>query len=191
MIVILSKASCQSKWVKEELTLGKLQEIEKQRVKVLPVIIETCEIPTSLKTKYYADLTSWQDGLKRFLASLQNYDFERKIKGENQLFETKQYSFEKIQEFYIKQKEITLKYGWDTNEGYKDIIFGPPNDTEVSIKKTRILEIIGACRIRLKRWGGAPFPYDDLYPTVEKYHIENGITIVDKGEWPFSDWSFN
>ena len=191
MIVVLSKSSSQSKWVREELTTGKLQEIEQQRVKVLPVIIEKCRIPTPLETKRYADLTNWHDGVKNLLASLQGYESEKKLKGEYQIIETKQYSFTKLESFYTEEKKIILSHKWRDNEAYKDVVFGPPDDVNISIEKTKLLKAIKACRIRLKRWGGAPFPYEDSYPAVKKIPFKNGIRIVDKQTWPFSDWSFN
>lgn len=192
MIVVLSKSSCQSKWVKEELTAGKLQEIEQQKVKVLPVKIEKCKIPAPLETKLYADLTTnWQDGLKNLLASLQGYESEKKLKKENRIVESKQYSFLELESFYTKEKEAIQSHKWPDNEAYKDVLFGPPDNVNISIDKIKILEAIKVNRISLKRWGGAPFPYDDSYPAVERIPFRNGIRIIDKEIWPFSNWSFN
>src|SRR4030042_6882973 len=71
LVVILSKASCESKWVQEELTTGKLAEIERRRTSVIPVLLEQCDIPASLRNKSYADFTkSWEDGLRLLTTSI-------------------------------------------------------------------------------------------------------------------------
>ena len=53
--VILSQNSVQSEWVKREVDIAMNQEIEGKRVKVLPMVIEECELPWFLKGKLYAD----------------------------------------------------------------------------------------------------------------------------------------
>ena len=60
MVVLLSEASVQSRWVDEELTAAKTQEIEDEQVVILPARLEPCDIPTVLAAKRYADFTeSW------------------------------------------------------------------------------------------------------------------------------------
>lgn len=54
LVVILSKASCKSKWVQEELATGKLAEIERRKTSVIPVLLEPCDVPAPLKNKAYA-----------------------------------------------------------------------------------------------------------------------------------------
>lgn len=56
-IVFLSKASVNSPWVKLEVRIAMDEEIEGKRVKILPIILEHCDLPKFLKGKYYADLT--------------------------------------------------------------------------------------------------------------------------------------
>jgi formylglycine-generating enzyme required for sulfatase activity len=53
--VILSQNSVRSEWVKREVDIAMNQEIEGKRVKVLPLVIENCELPGFLKGKLYAD----------------------------------------------------------------------------------------------------------------------------------------
>jgi hypothetical protein len=55
LAAVLSKTSVRSKWVKKELAIAMTQEIESKRVKVLPLLLEDCEIPASLQDKIYAD----------------------------------------------------------------------------------------------------------------------------------------
>lgn len=58
---ILSHSSIQSEWVTKELHLAVTQEIKGRRVKVLPILIEPCEIPGFLSDKFYADFTNPDD----------------------------------------------------------------------------------------------------------------------------------
>jgi TatD DNase family protein len=53
---LISRASVCSPWVTKELDIAMNQEIEGKRVKVLPILLEDCELPGFLKGKAYADL---------------------------------------------------------------------------------------------------------------------------------------
>src|SRR5215831_14962296 len=53
--VILSQNSVKSEWVKREVDVAINEEIEGKRVKVLPLVIEDCDLPGFLKGKLYAD----------------------------------------------------------------------------------------------------------------------------------------
>ncbi len=57
LIVLLSSASVASEWVKKEVDIAMNQEIEGKQVKVLPILLENCDLPGFLKGKFYADLT--------------------------------------------------------------------------------------------------------------------------------------
>jgi len=53
--VILSHNSVDSNWVQVELKMAMNRELSDRRIRVLPIIIESCEIPLFLKDKLYAD----------------------------------------------------------------------------------------------------------------------------------------
>ncbi len=55
VIVLLSKASCESEWVKKEVNIALNKEIYGKQVVVLPCLIEDCNIPLFLIDKKYAD----------------------------------------------------------------------------------------------------------------------------------------
>lgn len=55
--VVLSPRSVESPWVKRELNIALTEEINGCRLKVLPIIYETCKYPSFLKDKRYADFT--------------------------------------------------------------------------------------------------------------------------------------
>lgn len=51
---VISNESVKSEWVQKELSWAMTKEIEGQRVVVLPVVIERCELPGYLKDKLFA-----------------------------------------------------------------------------------------------------------------------------------------
>lgn len=55
VVVVLSKSSVKSRWVKKEVDIAMTQEIRGKQVKVLPILLEDCLIPSFLKDKVYAD----------------------------------------------------------------------------------------------------------------------------------------
>lgn len=71
LIVVISKASMTSDWCKKELSSGFLRELEEQRVVVLPVLLEDCDIPIFLRGKKYADFRNdFDEGLIQTLAAV-------------------------------------------------------------------------------------------------------------------------
>jgi len=53
--VVLSKSSVESQWVRKEVGIAMTQEIEGKRVKVLPLLLEECDVPSFVQDKIYAD----------------------------------------------------------------------------------------------------------------------------------------
>jgi len=53
---VLSRKAVESVWVRREVEMALTQEIMKNNVKVLPILLEDCEIPGFLLGKLYADL---------------------------------------------------------------------------------------------------------------------------------------
>lgn len=63
LIIILSNNSILSEWVSREVNYSLLEEINNRQVKVLPVIIDNCDVPVFLKDKLYADFRNdYQSG---------------------------------------------------------------------------------------------------------------------------------
>ena len=57
LAVLLSPASVTSSWVATEVQAALNQEIEHRRIKVIPILVEPCEVPLFLRDKLYVDLT--------------------------------------------------------------------------------------------------------------------------------------
>jgi TIR domain len=71
LLVILSKASVASEWVKKELNSGLIRELDEKRVIVLPILIEDCKIPMFLRDKKYADFTKdYDEGIQEVLKAI-------------------------------------------------------------------------------------------------------------------------
>jgi hypothetical protein len=56
--IVLSKNSISSRWVQNELEQAMMMEINHNNIKVLPLLLEKCELPAFLQAKRYADFTS-------------------------------------------------------------------------------------------------------------------------------------
>ncbi len=71
--VVLSSTSVQSRWVQDELDMALTMQIHRGEVKVLPILIEHCEIPGFLIGKLYADFTDprkYDEALAKLLDAL-------------------------------------------------------------------------------------------------------------------------
>ena len=70
-ILAMSNNSVSSPWVAKELNQALVSEIEQREVKILPLKLDSCEIPTLLKDKKYADFSSqYQAGLDELLIAI-------------------------------------------------------------------------------------------------------------------------
>lgn len=58
LVACLSRASVQSRWCQEELRMALARRIGGHEVAVLPVLLESCEMPGFLQEKKYADFTN-------------------------------------------------------------------------------------------------------------------------------------
>lgn len=59
--VIISHNSVQSSWVQSELQMAMSLELANKKVRVLPIVIEPCELPMFLRDKLYADFSKPDD----------------------------------------------------------------------------------------------------------------------------------
>ncbi len=75
LIVVLSEASVQSRWVGAELNAAMMQELSGKGTVVLPALIEDCDIPVLLRDRVYADFRkSYKVGLSAIFRVL-NLEF--------------------------------------------------------------------------------------------------------------------
>ncbi|MFA5809122.1 MAG: toll/interleukin-1 receptor domain-containing protein [Thermoleophilia bacterium] len=72
LIIVLSHNSVSSKWVREELDTAVIKRINEDS-KIIPVVIDNCEIPECLKATVWikiADTTNYDDEFERILMSI-------------------------------------------------------------------------------------------------------------------------
>lgn len=69
-VLILTKNSVKSNYVKEELDIAKQEEIEKGDTKIIPLLFEKCEIPIHLKTKKYINFRNFDRGMEELIKNI-------------------------------------------------------------------------------------------------------------------------
>jgi hypothetical protein len=68
IIVVLSKASVKSPWVQRELNSSLMRQLSDNSIRILPVLIDDCQIPILLKDIKYADFRNdYQNGFKSLI----------------------------------------------------------------------------------------------------------------------------
>lgn len=73
ILIVLSSNSVKSRWVEREWQAKYWDEVQQDRIMVIPVLIEDCDPPTLLKTKKYADFrTDYNEGLEEVLEAIKN-----------------------------------------------------------------------------------------------------------------------
>lgn len=78
LAVVLTTNSVQSKWVRQEINRAKVDELERSRVILLPLLFEDCPVPDPLVTKKYADFrTDYLRGFRQLLTRIQKRTFPR------------------------------------------------------------------------------------------------------------------
>lgn len=76
LIIVLSKSSVKSEWVRRELNAALIKELQERRVVIFPIVIEDCDIPPLLSDKVYADFRgSYLSGLNKLLDAFPSHLF--------------------------------------------------------------------------------------------------------------------
>ena len=86
--VVLSHNSINSEWVQKELQIANQKEIREGKIVVLPILMESVEIPPFLSDKLYADFTTpdkFESSVKKLVDSLSIEVLEDKRKEEKQI----------------------------------------------------------------------------------------------------------
>ncbi|MEM8715085.1 MAG: toll/interleukin-1 receptor domain-containing protein [Cyanobacteria bacterium P01_G01_bin.4] len=78
ILLLLSKTSVESSWVDKEWKSAYWDEVNEQSISILPILLETCEIPRLLKTKRYANFEkSYAIGFHELIGSIDVYSEAR------------------------------------------------------------------------------------------------------------------
>lgn len=96
-IVLLSKHSTSSNWVNFELSAILNREVSKQQRIILPVLIEDCDIPFSLRDRLFADFRfSFEEGYEKLIKALKQKETKSYlgVKREADKFQPDTYEFQ-------------------------------------------------------------------------------------------------
>jgi hypothetical protein len=75
LLVLLSKHSVKSRWVQKELEIALARQIADKHIKVIPCLLDECEIPVFLAPTVYADFRhSFEHGLHELLSGITKVD---------------------------------------------------------------------------------------------------------------------
>lgn len=70
-LIVISKNSVSSAWVKKELNGAIVHEIERRKVTILPIKLDDAAMPDTINDKLYADFShSYEDGLEKLIRSI-------------------------------------------------------------------------------------------------------------------------
>jgi hypothetical protein len=70
-LVLLSPRSVDSRWVREEINAAFVRRLERRLTRLIPVIVETCEVPLALRSLKWVDLTTnHSDGVRELVKVL-------------------------------------------------------------------------------------------------------------------------
>ncbi|GIH08083.1 hypothetical protein Rhe02_61500 [Rhizocola hellebori] len=69
LLYVVSTSSVNSAWVAEELGVAKVKQKQTDGFRILPVLVDDCDVPISVKHIRYADMRQWKDPL-RYRAAL-------------------------------------------------------------------------------------------------------------------------
>ena len=180
MVVLLSKASVQSRWVIEEFTSARTSEIEDRQVVILPAVIEDCDIPASLKGKRYADLrTNWESGLDEISRAIDGHQRAQtgitNIRSMGSAVAAS--SFEHLDQWRESLVPEMISAGFVEGQPFKDILIGPIGGG-ANVDRTQLKSIVDTSRARLANWGGLSFPLESAAST-QQVHLPSGLRFVD------------
>ena len=147
LIIILSNNSVKSSWVRKELNVFLCNEISSKQVKILPVLIDNCDIPIFLREKLYADFRGeYEIGFNVLSTFLTQSESENKI---------------------IIEKISILK-GKSTENLCLDIIISNP-----TYRMIWAAEFVLNAQIVVSGDGYSPFMYKAQYQLEMPYYLNN------------------
>ena len=188
MVVILSEASVNSRWVDEELTAAKTREIEDEQVVILPARLESCEIPPALTAKRYADFTgSWDDGVEEIARAIDGHSGNRPSRSANRIATPRPTvpSFYELDQWRENLLPEIAAAGFVEGQPFKDVLIGPIDGFDVNIDRSQLVPTVDTCRARLANGGGFPFPFERSY-TTDHIYLPSGLRYVDSKLFMFS-----
>lgn len=190
LLVLLSEKSARSKWVQQEINAARVREIESGATIVLPAVIEPnakSEIPESLRTKRYADISA------NFESAMREIEYAVSVTGLTPVAVTPP-SPRTTSGYETALRETVLAdlnaHGWRQDEAFCRISV-VPNGPLPRIPRRDLENVIDLSTVDIVGYGGPAFPYERTFPEATEIHHANGFGVVDVRAWPYEDWSFH
>ena len=215
LIVVLSHASVNSKWVREELNAATIRNIEEEKhAFILPVLLEDCEIPTLLRDKRYANFAdNAEQAFQELLEVVQLEDFFEQPQTEfSRLYKILDRfdGVKQVEETYGALANLLRHYGTETKLASFKLLFSIPPDTKPE-EVTWLAKKIGLyagfslivfdqdLRKTMEVWDEVEHLYDEHYSSISaivgSYHslrpliVAGVIGIVPRCiAYYFQDW---
>lgn len=177
--VLLSKKSVVSKWVKEELSNAIVKKLNEE-TKIIPILIEECEIPSPLQTLLWVDLSeNFDNGIMKIVKSVYNVnekppigkipDYISELNNSVGGLSKKASTMGKALLNDIEKQDYIEKI-FDNKTLHKLISFLSVQDINDSVEE---LEEYGLVRVG-KYLGTTPYHFGDIVPTYALFlHFEN------------------
>lgn len=169
VLIVVSPASISKPWVKEELNTAIVNRITRQ-IKVIPVVLDHCEVPEPLKTLVWEPITdtnNYQSELNRIVAAIFNHREKPKIGSPPDYFlewtipGLQQADMHVLRTIYADAVERNRPF-WDAEHIRSQI---PELDQEVFLDSLEILEQQGYIKIK-RLIGGCPRGIGTIHPTL-------------------------
>ena len=179
VVVLLSKAACESELVKEVFTSARMMEIEQRRTVILPAKIEECEIPAPLNTKKYADFTKDRNfGFRQLVTAIEQHPNRQRniLPAPASASMANSPNFSELDQWRKDLLPEIAAAGFPGGQSFKDVLIGPVNGSTVNLEKTRLKPIVDSARVFCTPDSRVlPFPY----PSTGEVQLRDGLRCVD------------
>lgn len=182
VIIILSQFSVQKPWVREEINASFIQRIH-GRVRIIPVVIDECEIPEALRSTLYekiSNLTDYKDSLRRILLAIFEVS-DRPALGSPPSFA--RLAIDKIPGLNATDTllfryacELTLEDGnpWVRSNAFEEKIKELDLTDSDALETVQILENRWLIKVSWSHGGSSPFLITTRgFEVYGKYYVEN------------------
>ena len=158
--VVLSPDSVESEWVKREVEIALNEEIGGRRVKVLPILAKTCEVPGFLKGKLYADIrrkSTWERAVRDIARAI---GLSSASDEAYQLVKIRRDVFTRIAEA-VANKAPKWRLKWESNVTGACLSDYPEYDIQLFLERRVNLESVGF-EVLDREWAQYEFVLEQL-----------------------------
>jgi hypothetical protein len=167
-VVLLSPASVRSKWVREELDAAIVQRLE-GATRVVPVVVEPCEIPVALRHLLRLDLQA--TGIDEVIARLIDVAFDRDTRPPLGAAPRGLKATVSGLSNHASRAALLLSQSLDQTDGRPRALSGQALADELDLTPDQVNETVDELAslglVRVHRWlGTSPFAFGNVEPTA-------------------------